>query len=211
MNRPLVLGLTGSIGMGKSTTAGFFRDRGIPVWDADEAVRRVYAAGGAAVGPVGAEFPGAILAGAVDRGALRREVTARPDGLDRLERIVHPLVAADRAAFLAAAAAGGAPLVVLDVPLLFETGLDAEVDATVVVSAPPEIQRARVMARPGMTEDLFRIVLSRQTPDAEKRRRATWVVETPDLDTARAGVERILTEAREWHVRDRPRHRDNGA
>jgi dephospho-CoA kinase len=196
MRRPVVLGLTGSIGMGKSTTAAMFAAEGVPVWDADAAVHRLYAPGGAAVAAVGALCPAAIVRGAVDRARLRAAIQADPMLLPRIEAAVHPLVAADRQAFLAAEAARAAPVVVLDIPLLFETGGEAEVDATVVVSAPPEVQRARVLARPGMTPEQFEAILARQMPDAEKRRRATHVIETTTPEGARARVRDILAAIR---------------
>ena len=183
------LGLTGSIGMGKSTTAAMFRDAGVPVWDADAAVHRLYSPGGAAVGPVGALCPDAVRDGAIDRMALKSWIARDPAALAALESVVHPLVAADRAAFLAHAQADGACLVVLDIPLLFETGADAQMDATLVVTAPPEVQRARVLARPGMTADTLDTILARQMPDAEKRARATHVIETLTPDATR---ERVL-------------------
>ncbi len=196
---PFTLGLTGSIGMGKTTTAALFAARDVPVWDADAAVHRLYAPGGAAVGPMGRAFPEAIVDGAVSRPALKAAIAADAGALARIESIVHPLVAADRAAFLANATA---PLVLLDIPLLFETGAEAWLDATVVVSAPVEAQRARVLARPGMTEaDLDRI-LSRQMPDAEKRARADYVIDTTSPESAVAGVEAVLADiARRMAVR----------
>lgn len=186
-----VLGLTGSIGMGKTTTAALFRDRGVPVWDADAAVHRLYAPGGAAVGDVAARWPDVIEDGAVLRGKLRARIAAEPGLLDQLQVVVLPLVAADRAAFLRAARA---PVVLLDVPLLFESGADALCDAVVVVTAPPEVQRARVLQRGQMSAAEFALLLARQMPDAEKRARATWVIETLDMDTARARVSQILAE-----------------
>ncbi|NKX45092.1 dephospho-CoA kinase [Roseicyclus persicicus] len=182
----LRLGLTGSIGMGKSTTAQMFRDLGVPVWDADETVHRLYAPGGDAVAPVAALIPDAIEGGAVSRARLKEAMKTDPDLLNRLERVVHPLVAADRAAFLARHA--DAPLVVLDIPLLFETGAAGTLDAVLVVSADPETQKARVMARPGMTEAMFAQILARQTPDAEKRARADHVIETKTLEQTRTAV-----------------------
>lgn len=190
MSRPFVLGLTGSIGMGKSTTAEMFAAAGVPVWDADAAVHALYAPGGAAVAAVAAAFPGAVRQGAVDRGALKSLLASDPSALPRLESIVHPRVAASRAAFLAAHA--DAPLIVLDIPLLFETGADALCDATLVVTAPPEVQRARVLARPGMTEDQLSLILARQMPDAEKRARATHVIETRSLEQTRAAVQDLI-------------------
>ena len=187
----LVLGLTGSIGMGKTTTAALFAARGIPVWDADAAVHRLYARGGAAVAPLAAAFPAAVSQGAVSRAALKAVIAADPAALARIEAIVHPLVAADRAAFLAGQSA---PVVLLDIPLLFETGADAMVDATVVVSAPAEEQRARVLARPGMSDADFERILARQMPDAEKRARADYVIDTTTPQTAAAGVAATLAD-----------------
>ncbi|RAI03393.1 dephospho-CoA kinase [Acuticoccus sediminis] len=172
------VGLTGSIGMGKSTTAALFRAAGDPVYDSDAAVHRLYAAGGAAVEPVGAAFPGTIFDGAIDRAVLREMVLGDPHAMARLEAIVHPLVRAEQDAFLAAAREGRARLAVLDVPLLFETGRNRSVDAVVVVSAPADVQRTRVLARPGMTEAAFKAILAKQTPDAEKRAGAHFVIDT---------------------------------
>lgn len=181
-----LLGLTGGIGMGKSTAARMFRELGHPVWDADAAVHRLYAPGGAAVVPVTAAFPAALKDGGIDRAALREVLAADPGGFARLESIVHPLVAEDRAAFIAAHE--DAPIVVLDIPLLFEGGSERQMDGVAVVSAPAEVQRARVLARPGMTEENFRLILSRQMPDAEKRARADWVVPSDTLEGARAAI-----------------------
>jgi dephospho-CoA kinase len=190
-----VLGLTGSIGMGKSTTAGFFAEAGVPVWDADAAVHRIYAAGGAGAATLADIAPEAVVEGAVSRDHLRRAISADPDLLARVEARVHPLVAADRAAFLAANAA--ADVVLLDIPLLYETGADAEVDGVLVVSAAPEVQRARVLARPGMTDAAFARILARQLPDAEKRARADFVIETDrGLEAARADVLSLLRRIR---------------
>jgi dephospho-CoA kinase len=182
---PFRLGLTGSIGMGKSTTAGFFADAGVLVWDADESVTRLYAYGGAAVGPLGAWLPAAVASGAVDRAALKQAIAENPDALAQIEAIVHPLVAADRASFLAQAEGD---LVVLDVPLLFEKGYDADMDATLLVTAPPELQRARVLARPNMTSAMLDTILARQMPDTEKRSRATHIIETLGREAARHAV-----------------------
>lgn len=187
------LGLTGSIGMGKSTTAALFRDEGIPVWDADAAVHRLYAPGGAAVAPLAALCPAALRDGGIDRAALKDWIAADPEALSRIEAVVHPLVAADRAAFLQAARAD---IVVLDIPLLFEKGSESEMDATLLVTAPPEVQRARVMARPGMTEAQFNAILARQMPDAEKRARATHIIETLDPESARAAVRALIAHIR---------------
>ncbi|MBK5927033.1 dephospho-CoA kinase [Rhodobaculum claviforme] len=196
MTRPFVLGLTGSIGMGKTTTAGMFADAGVPVWDADAAVHALYAADGAAVPIVAALCPDAVGPDGVDRAALKSWVARTPDGLARLEGGVHPLVAADRAAFVARAAAQAQPVVVLDVPLLFETGADRACDAVAVVSAPEAVQRARVLARPGMTPQTFAALMARQMPDAEKRARADHVIATTDLDSARGDVQRLLDRIR---------------
>lgn len=186
------LGLTGGIGMGKTTTAAMFARRGVPVWDADAAVHRLYAKGGAAVGPVAALFPSALGPEGIDRAVLKGLLAEAPDRLAQLEAVVHPLVAADRAAFLADRA--GAPVVLLDIPLLFETGADAYMDGIAVVSAPLEIQRARVLARPGMDEGTLSLILSRQMSDADRRARATWIIPTDTLAQAEAAVEAILAE-----------------
>ena len=189
----IVLGLTGSIGMGKSTTASMFADAGAVVWNADTAVHQLYARGGAAVGPVGEAFPGVVLDGAVDRNRLAEVLGQDRDGFQRLEAIVHPLVLNGRQADLAAAEARGVKLAVLDVPLLFETGGDAAVDAVVVVTAPAPVQAERVLARSGMTRERFEAILSRQRPDAEKRRRADFIIDTSlGLEAARARVEEIV-------------------
>ncbi|TGD97122.1 dephospho-CoA kinase [Methylobacterium nonmethylotrophicum] len=177
MSPPVVLGLTGSIGMGKSATAAMFRARGVPVHDADACVHALYGPDGAAAAAIGAAFPGTLAPdGAVDRAALRKAVLGDPERLRRLEALVHPLVRDARDDFLRRHAA--APLVVLDVPLLFETGGEAGCDAVAVVTAPPEVQRARVLARPGMTEEAFAQILTKQMPDAEKRCRADYLIET---------------------------------
>lgn len=193
----ILLGLTGSIGMGKSTTAAMFAAEGVPVYDADAEVHRLYAQGGAAVGPVGQAFPGVVRDGAIDRAALSAHVVGNPEALRRLEAIVHPLVAQTRAAFFEKAQAAGADVVLLDIPLLYETGGEAKVDKVVVVSAPPEVQRARVLARPDMTEAKLDAILDRQLPDAEKRQRADFVVDTAQgHDFARAEVRKILASVR---------------
>ncbi|MFE9085211.1 dephospho-CoA kinase [Brevundimonas sp. NPDC003935] len=189
----IILGLTGSIGMGKSTTGRMFADEGALLWDADAAVHRLYARGGAAVEPLGQAFPGVVVDGAVDRARLAEALGRDETAFKRLEAIVHPLVAQDRAQDLAAARAEGVRLAVLDIPLLFETGGEAFVDAVVVVTADPEVQAARVLARPGMTRERFEAILSRQTPDAEKRRRADFLVDTGrGLDAAREQVAQIV-------------------
>ncbi len=172
------IGLTGSIGMGKSTVASMFAERGALVWCADDAVHRMYEKGGAAIAPLAEVFPEAVVNGAVDRARLAACALGAPEKLKKLENIVHPLVAADREAFMAAAAHAGAKMVVLDIPLLFENGSEKLFDAVIVVSAPAEIQRARVLARPGMSEDKFKAILAQQMPDAEKRLRADYVILT---------------------------------
>ena len=192
----IVLGLTGSIGMGKSTTAAMFRELGAAVHDSDAEVAALDAPGGAAVAPVLAEFPQARGSdGGLDRAALSRVIAAAPDALVRLEAIVHPLVREARDAFMEKNRKAGTALVVFDVPLLFETGADRLVDKVAVVSAPAETQRARVMARPGMTEDKFRTILARQVSDAEKRARADFVIDTGDgPDVARRQVAAIVAQ-----------------
>jgi len=193
----IVVGLTGSIGMGKSTTASLFAEAGVPVYDADAEVRRLYAPGGAAVGPVEAAFPGVVKAGAVDRDLLGARVLGNPESLNQLNSIVWPLMGEARAKFLSDAAAAKAALVVLDIPLLFETGGERSVDVTVVVSAPEHVQRHRVLARPAMTEAKFAAILKAQMPDAEKRRRADFVVDTSrSVADARAQVTAIIAALR---------------
>jgi dephospho-CoA kinase len=190
----IVLGLTGSIGMGKSTAAGFFAEEGVPVHDADAAVHALYA--GAAAPAIEAAFPGTTVDGKVDRERLGGRVLDDPTALARLEAIVHPLVRREEERFLAAAEAAGAKLAVLDIPLLFETGGDKRVDAVVVVSAPIEVQRARVLERPGMTIEKLESILAKQMPDAEKRARADFVVDTSqDFDSTRAQIRAILRAA----------------
>ncbi|MBZ0141536.1 MAG: dephospho-CoA kinase [Pseudorhodoplanes sp.] len=190
----IVLGLTGSIGMGKTTTARLFAEEGVPVHDADAAVHRLYE--GEAGGLIEREFPGTTVAGRVDRTRLASRVVGDPQALKRLEAIVHPLVRKSENAFLADARRRGAPVVVLDIPLLFETGGDARVDAVVVVTAPAEVQRERVLARPGMTAEKFEALLAKQMPDAEKRRRADFIVDSGHgLEPARAQVRDILAKA----------------
>ncbi|MEM9797627.1 MAG: dephospho-CoA kinase [Pseudomonadota bacterium] len=188
----MILGLTGSIGMGKTTTAAMFRDLGLPVWDADAAVHRLYGIGGAAVSPVAAAFPGTVRDGVVDRSALRKALSQDPDGFARLEAIVHPLVAADRMAFLETQPRP----VVLDIPLLFETGQADQMDRIAVVTVPPDLQRERVLARGTMDVATFEAILAKQTPDAEKRTRADYVIETIDMDSTRRQVAEIAAELR---------------
>lgn len=189
---PVVLGLTGSIGMGKSATAAMFARLGVPVHDADAAVHALYGPGGAAAAAIGAAFPGVLdPQGGVDRTRLRAAVLDAPERMAALEAIVHPLVRAASTDFLARH--GAAPLVVLDIPLLYETGGEARCDAVAVVSAPPEVQRSRVLARPGMTEAAFAAILAKQMPDAEKRARADFVIDTSrGFPAAEAEVARIV-------------------
>ncbi|GLK83509.1 dephospho-CoA kinase [Ancylobacter defluvii] len=174
--RPFLLGLTGSIGMGKSTTAGLFRELGVPVHDADAVVHAIYA--GEGVAPVEAAFPGVTVDGRIDRVKLGARVLHDAEAMKRLEAIVHPLVRQREQRFLEEARLDDAPLAVLDIPLLYETGAEKRVQAVVVVSAPQAVQRARVLARPGMTEEKFRAILDKQMPDSEKRRRADYVIDT---------------------------------
>ena len=189
----IVLGLTGSIGMGKSTTAKMFAEAGVPVHDSDEAVHRLYA--GKAAPLVEAAFPGTTVSGVVDRTELARRVLGDAAALKRLEAIIHPLVRADADAFLARHRAAGAPLAVLDIPLLFETGGRDRVDKVVVVTASPEVQRERVLARPGMSEEKLASILAKQVPDADKRRQADFIIDTGQgLEAARAAVETIVGE-----------------
>ncbi|MEM8536284.1 MAG: dephospho-CoA kinase [Pseudomonadota bacterium] len=184
-----VLGLTGSIGMGKSTTAMMFKDAGVPVWDADAVVHKLYAKGGDAVEPVKAAFPAAFRHGSIDRDVLKSLLSKDKTAIKTLETIVHPLVTADRAGFLAEQIH---PLVVCDIPLLFETGADAWLDGVLVVTASAMLQRARVMARPGMTEQQFELLLARQMPDAEKRRRADYVIETLTFEDTKKAVQSLI-------------------
>jgi len=176
--RPLLVGLTGSIGMGKSETARLFARLGIPVHDADAAVHKLYARGGVAVTAIAEAFPGCVVEGEVDRARLAALLGHDTAAFERLEKIVHPLVSEDQRSFIDRSAAQGADVVVLDIPLLFETGREGALDAVVVVSAPEDIQRARVLARPGMSEDAFARILARQMPDVDKRARAHFIVET---------------------------------
>jgi dephospho-CoA kinase len=196
--KPFVIGLTGSIGMGKSETAKLFARLGVPVHDADAAVHALYEKGGAAVAPIGRAFPGAVKEGWVDRPSLAAQLGGNQEAFRRLEAIVHPLVRESERAFLEAASARGEELVVLDIPLLLETGGDARVDAIVVVSAQPGIQRARVLARPGMTEEKLESILARQLPDVEKRAKADFVIETDKgLPQAFEDVKRVVAALRE--------------
>jgi dephospho-CoA kinase len=196
----LLIGLTGSIGMGKSETAKMFRELGVPVYDADAAVHKLYEKGGKAVEPLRAAFPSAIVDDAVDRKALSRAVLGLPDQMKKLEAIVHPLVGEVQMEFLTDNMKAGAPIVVLDIPLLYETGGEARVDVVVVVSAPYDIQKTRVLARPDMDEAKFAAIHAKQVADEEKRKRADFIVESDKgLDHARAQVTAII-EA----LKDRP-------
>lgn len=189
----IVLGLTGSVGMGKSATAKMFAEAGVPVFDADAAVHRLYE--GEAVPLVEAAFPDSTVNGRIDREKLSAQVVGRPDALEKLEAIVHPLVRKARQDFLGKARADGAKIAVVDIPLLFETGGHGDVDRIVVVSAPHHIQKSRVLQRPGMTEEKFTAIHARQVPDAEKRRRADFIVDTSQgFDAARESVRAILRE-----------------
>jgi dephospho-CoA kinase len=194
----IVVGLTGSIGMGKSTTAQMFADAGAPVYDADAEVRRLYAPGGAAVPLIEAAFPGVVRDGAVDRGLLAERVLGNPEALARLNGLVWPLMGAARAEFFERARATNAGVVVLDIPLLLETGGEKNVDVVVVASAPADMQRERVLARAGMTAEKFEAILAAQMPDEDKCARADYVVDTSHgLEPARRQVEEILTALRE--------------
>jgi dephospho-CoA kinase len=200
----IVIGLTGSIGMGKSTTAAMFAAEGVPVYDADAAVHAIYAKGGAAVGPIEATFPGVVKDGAVDRQALSACVLGDPAALRRLEQVVHPLVGATRHDFFDRARETGADLVVLDVPLLFETGGERGVDAVVVVSAPADMQRQRVLDRPTMDAAKLDAILARQTPDPDKRAGAHFVIDTSrGLEPAREQVRAVIAALRapDWPQR----------
>lgn len=189
----IIIGLTGSIGMGKTTTADLFRQAGLPVFDADATVHALYQ--GPLVPDIEAAFPGTTTGGRVDRARLAERLSGDGDAFRRLEAIVHPAVRRAEADFLARSRAAGAPAVVLDIPLLFETGRQGDVDKTVVVSAPAEVQRARVLSRPGMTEEKFEVLLARQMPDAEKRARADFVIPSGDgIAAAKASVEAFLRQ-----------------
>jgi dephospho-CoA kinase len=197
-----ILGLTGSVGMGKSATAKMFADEGVPVHDADAAVHALYE--GEAVPLIEAAFPGTTASGKVDRGKLGERVLGHPEEIKRLERIVHPLVARVRDDFLAKAERGGAKIALLDIPLLYETGGETRCDAVVVVSAPAEVQRERVLARPGMTDAKLAAILTKQMPDADKRARADFVVDTSrGFDAAREQVRDILARVSKMPNRQR--------
>jgi dephospho-CoA kinase len=189
----LILGLTGSIGMGKSTTAKLFAEAGVPVYDADAAVHKIYE--GEAAPAIEAAFPGTTVDGKVDRARLSAQVVHNPAAMKQLEQIVHPMLGASRKKFFEEAEAAGAPVVVVDVPLLFETGGEKRVDAVVVVTTTPEMQRERVLARGTMDDAKLDAILARQLPDAEKRKRADFVVDTSDgLDPVRTRIKDILAE-----------------
>ncbi len=193
----ITLGLTGSIGMGKSATAAMFRDAGLPVYDADAAVHQIYEPGGSAVEPLNQAFPGVVTDGRVDRTKLRERVLNNPDAMKTLEQIVHPLVGETQIEFRKSAIESGSDMMVLDIPLLFETGGDKRVDFTIVVTTTPDEQKMRVLARPGMTEADFEAILAKQMPDAEKRKRADFIINTRiDLEYARAQVDALIAGLR---------------
>jgi len=200
----LIIGLTGSIGMGKSETAKMFARHGVLVCDSDATVHMLYDRGGTAVAPVGAAFPGVVVDGRIDRELLSRAVVGKLERMRALEAIVHPLVGAAQRAFVERAKADGAPMVVLDIPLLFETGGEGRVDVVVVVSAPEEVQRRRVLERPGMTPEKLEAILVKQLPDAEKRKRADFVVDTSKgLAHAEAQVVAIIDALKHRPTKDR--------
>lgn len=192
-DKPFIIGLTGSMGMGKSTTAKMFRDQGIPVWDADAVVHKMYAAGGAAVGPIQNIYPEAIIDGAVDRSALKSWISKDETALLQIEALVHPLLSADRTAFLAGLETD---IAVLDFPLLFETGAEKNVDMVVVVSVPAPNQKQRILARKTMDKALLETILASQMPDIEKRAKADRVIETISLEATQKAVQTLLTQIR---------------
>jgi len=205
----LVIGLTGGIGTGKSAAAERFAEHGIPVFNADHCVHRLYE--GEAVAPIETAFPGVVKDGRIDRKLLSEKIAGSPERLLRLERIVHPLVVAAELDFLRAAEKDGAPLAVLEIPLLFETGADSRVDVTVVMSAPHDVQRARVLSQPGMTADKLEHLLARQLPDAERRARADYVVDSgTSLADMRIEIDKLIEslKSREGRVMDRLRRKD---
>ena len=194
MTQPFRLGLTGSIGMGKSATADLFAKAGIPAWDGDTAVHRLYRQGAAGAKAIAQLWPDAVGPDGVNRAYLRKIIQGDDTAFMRIEALIHPLVAADRAAF---AQTTDSDIAVFDIPLLFETGADKEMDATLLVTAPPTVQRTRVLARPGMTPELFQTILARQMPDRDKRARATHIIETLTPETARAGVAALICHIRQ--------------
>jgi dephospho-CoA kinase len=198
----IVVGLTGSIGMGKSTTADMFEQEGIPVNDADAVVHELYR--GEAVGPVVGAFPGTLKDGAIDRQELSRQLSVDPGKLRLLESIVHPLVRRREADFLNHYREAGTEIAVLDIPLLFETGGEERVDVVVVVTCDPQIQRQRVLARPGMSEDKLKMILARQVPDREKRKKADFVIDTgAGMDAARQRVREIISSLKAGNMSDK--------
>lgn len=190
----IVLGLTGSIGMGKSTTAQMFAERGVPVWDADAAVHSLYSRDGAGFAEIAKLAPEAIVDGAVDRGELKRLIAGDVDLLKKVEAVIHPLVSADRETFIADCRRNEDVIALVDVPLLFETSSEGKVDAIAVVSTSGELQKTRVMERPGMTQAQFEMILAKQLPDAEKRKRADFVIDTTTMAAAHVDVDRVLAE-----------------
>jgi dephospho-CoA kinase len=187
------LGLTGSIGMGKSTASAMLLAEAVPVWDADAAVHRLYAQGGSAVVPISQLHPPSLVRGAIDRAALKTWIAQDPTALTAIEAVVHPLVAEDRADFITKTASD---IAVFDIPLLFENQMQGDFDATLLVTAPPATQRARVLARPGMTPQIFDLILDRQMPDRQKRGLATHIVETLSLDQTRAYIRALIAHIR---------------
>ncbi|EPX77625.1 dephospho-CoA kinase [Litoreibacter arenae] len=195
---PFILGLTGSIGMGKSTTAQMFRDLGVPVWDADQAVADLYGKGGLAISGLADIHKDFVKDDVADRSAMKKAIAADPSILKKIETLVHPLVRASREAFLAEHADDD--LVVLDIPLLYETNAQDQMDAVLVVSAPSDVQRARVLERGTMTPEMFEAILAKQLPDAEKRKRADYVIETLTLEGTKADVTSLVEDLRARHA-----------